>query len=161
MSCFRNKLFDCNILFLFKFFFCIWRHIVFSVLTANHSKTPYVFITYITYIYHWAMHIIIVYSLIMYIMMPTSMGPGIDPLSFLVISSSIDLVHSVSIHSSARNSALWDASASNATSYRTHTIIIISDDSKLWPGRIISAIRGISSAILSTRGSNHCRRSAC
>lgn len=50
----------------------------------------------------------------MYSMMPTSMGPGMDPLSFLVISTSIDLVHSVSIHSSAKNSALWDAKASNA-----------------------------------------------
>lgn len=50
----------------------------------------------------------------MYNMIPTSMGPGMDPLSFLVISSKIDRVQLVSIHSSARNSALWDASANNA-----------------------------------------------
>lgn len=50
----------------------------------------------------------------MYNMMPHSIGPGIDPLSFLVISSSIDFVQSVSIHSNAKNSALWDAKASKA-----------------------------------------------
>lgn len=65
------------------------------------------------------------YSLMMYIMIPTSIGPGMDPLSFLVISSNIDLVHSVSIHSSAKNSALCDASASNATINRNQTISFI------------------------------------
>lgn len=58
--------------------------------------------------------IVYLYSLIMYNMIPHSIGPGMDPLSFLVISSSIDLVQSVSIHSSAKNSALCDANASNA-----------------------------------------------
>lgn len=47
-------------------------------------------------------------------MIPHSIGPGIDPLSFLVISSNIDRVHSVSIHSKAKNSARCEASASNA-----------------------------------------------
>lgn len=50
----------------------------------------------------------------MYNIMPASIGPGMDPLSFLVISSKIDLVHSVSIHSNAKNSALWDANANKA-----------------------------------------------
>lgn len=56
------------------------------------------------------LYIVLVYmlinSLMMYNMMPHSIGPGIDPLSFLVISSSIDFVQSVSIHSNAKNSAL-------------------------------------------------------
>lgn len=62
----------------------------------------------------------------MYNIIPHSIGPGIDPLSFLVISSSIDLVQSVSIHSSAKNSALCDASASNAINIYKYKIYLLS-----------------------------------
>lgn len=74
------------------------------------------------------------------------MGPGMDPLSFLVISSSIDRVQSVSIHSSARNSALWDANANNAVhgKYDINPLSNVSTYIIFW--RIIYMVQSLDSA---------------